>query len=93
MATKELELKKHYLIVLYKSLIDGSQSAIIGAKDMCKFMKIDNSLILFMSELAINTRANLYNKDIIIGYIDNLNYIDAKEIIAGLKQFEAKQYI
>ena len=93
MTTKELELKKHYLIVLYKSLIDGSQSAIIGVKDMCKFMKIDNSLILFMSELAINTRANLYNKDIVIGYIDNLNYMDAKEIITGLKQFEAKQYI
>ncbi len=88
MTTKELELKKHYLIVLYKSLIDGSQSAIIGAKDMCKFMKIDNSLILFMSELAINTRANLYNKDIVIGYLNNLNYIDAKEIIAGLKQLQ-----
>lgn len=93
MTTKELEFKKHCLIVLYKSLIDGSQSAIIGAKDMCKVVKIDSNLILFMSEISINTRANLYNKDIVIGYINNLNYIDEKEIITGLKQFEAKQKI
>ena len=93
MTAKELELKKHYLIVLYKSLIDGSQSAIISAKDMCKFIKIDSSLILFMSEIAINTRVDLYNKDVVIGYINNLNNIDAKEIITGLKQFEAKQSI
>lgn len=91
MTTKELEFKQHCLIVLYRSLIDGSQSAIISAKDMCKFYKIDNSLILFMSEIAINTRANLYNKDVVIGYINNLNCIDAKKIIAGLNNLKQKK--
>ena len=91
MTTKELEFKKHCLIVLYRSLIDGSQSAIIGAKDMCKVVKIDSNLILFMSEIAINTRANLYNKDVVIGYINNLNCIDAKKIIAGLNNLKQKK--